>query len=415
MATVFIGLSKHLRRFSTDQAGNVTIIFGLALIPIIGFVGASVDYSRANSARAAMQSAVDATALALAKDAGHLSSDELEAQASQRFSALFTRPETINVHVNAAYTPQEQSVTVSAEGSIRSTVLQTLGFGQFEISTRSKATYSYDGLGCVLALDPKGSGAATAQGSAIVNLKGCSLYDDSSNATALIAGGSAKISALSVGVVGGISGIASIATTNGVRTGMTAVADPYVDVKLPPFSGCDQRNFSSHTAVTINPGVYCGGMQLNANANVTLKPGLYYLDGGGLQVNGGATLTGDGVTLVFTSSSMGNWATATINGGATVNLTPPATGPTVGIVMFGDRQAPVGTTYKFNGGASQYFAGAIYFPTGAVNFSGGMSTSTSCTKIIADTITFSGNSDLAINCSRYNTKEFGLKLLTLSQ
>ena len=39
------------------------------MIPIIGFVGAAVDYSRANSAKAAMQAAIDSTALMLSKDA----------------------------------------------------------------------------------------------------------------------------------------------------------------------------------------------------------------------------------------------------------------------------------------------------------------------------------------------------------
>src|SRR4030081_2721756 len=35
---------------------------------------------------------------------------------------------------------------------------------------------------------------------------------------------------------------------------------------------------------------------------------------------------------------------------ATVNLTPPISGSTAGIVVFGDRRIPVGTAFKFNGG-----------------------------------------------------------------
>ena len=42
-------------------------MFALAIIPVIGLVGAAVDYSRANSIRSAVQSALDATALAMAK------------------------------------------------------------------------------------------------------------------------------------------------------------------------------------------------------------------------------------------------------------------------------------------------------------------------------------------------------------
>jgi len=81
--------------------------------------------------------------------------------------------------------------------------------------------------------------------------------------------------------------------------------------------------------------------------------------------------------------------------------------------MFGDRRIPVGTAFKFDGGASQYLGGVIYIPTGDVTFAGGASTSTSCTKIIADTIKFTGNSNLAINCSMYNTRPFSAPVVKL--
>src|SRR5262249_34548535 len=142
-----------------------------------------------------------------------------------------------------------------------------------------------------------------------------SLYDNSDNVTALTVGGSARISALSVGVVGGLSPGSSdnIAAMNGIRTGIGPVADPYASVVMPSFSGCTQQNYTGKNTETIDPGVYCGGIKLNAGAVITLNPGIYYLDGGGLNINGGATLTGTGVTLVFTSKNGNNWATASIN------------------------------------------------------------------------------------------------------
>jgi hypothetical protein len=228
-------------------------------------------------------------------------------------------------------------------------------------------------------------------------------------------GGSAGLSALSVGVVGGISGNAAITTTQGIKTGIGPVLDPYADAAFSTaFSGCDQKKFSAKSPVTINPGVYCDGISLNAGANVTLNPGIYYIDGGGLSVNGGATLQGDGVTLVFTKKNSSDWPNATINGNATVNLKPPKSGSTKGIVIFGDRNIPLGTTFKFNGGATQYLGGAIYVPTGAINFSGGAGTSTSCTQIIGNTVTFTGNSALAIDCGTYETKPFSPPVIRLS-
>ena len=58
-------LQQVWRRFARAQSGNVLLTFTLALLPIMGFVGAAVDYSRANSDKAAMQAAIDATALML--------------------------------------------------------------------------------------------------------------------------------------------------------------------------------------------------------------------------------------------------------------------------------------------------------------------------------------------------------------
>jgi hypothetical protein len=75
-------------------------------------------------------------------------------------------------------------------------------------------------------------------------------------------------------------------------------------------------------------------------------------------------------------------------------------------VVFGDRGIPLGTTFNFNGGATQYLGGAIYVPTGAISYSGGAGTSTSCTQVIGNTVSFTGNSSLAINCSSYATKPF---------
>ena len=172
-------------------------------------------------------------------------------------------------------------------------------------------------------------------------LNGRSLFGNSNSSTAVIDGRSATLSALSIGVVGGVSGASQITTTQGISTGDSASSDPYPSA--------------------------------SSGANVTLQPGIYYLDQGSLTVHGGATLSGIGVTLVFTSSTGKNCATATINGGATLNLTAPTSGPTAGIVIFGDRNMPAGTTFKFNGGASQSLTAAIYTPKAAVSFAGGSS------------------------------------------
>src|SRR5205823_3541203 len=145
----------------------------------------------------------------------------------------------------------------------------------------------------------------------------------------------------------------NITATYGTMTGYHYTSDPYATMNYPAYSGCDFHNKSWHGTATISPGVYCGGMKLTAGGNVTLNPGIYYLDGGSLSMEGQTTLRGTGVTLVFTSSSGSGYATASIAGGATLQITAPTTGPTAGIVMFGDRSEPLDTAYSLTGGDNQ--------------------------------------------------------------
>src|SRR5580692_3724524 len=91
-------ITRHIReaakRFIGANRGNVAVIFTIAAIPIIGFVGAAIDYSRANMARSSMQAALDSTALMLSKDisTGKIASDQttLNTKATAYFNALYT-------------------------------------------------------------------------------------------------------------------------------------------------------------------------------------------------------------------------------------------------------------------------------------------------------------------------------------
>ena len=74
-------LSQLLCRFRRERKGNVAITFALASIPIMGFVGAAIDYSHANAVRVALQSALDSAALMLAKEAANLSGTDLDDKA----------------------------------------------------------------------------------------------------------------------------------------------------------------------------------------------------------------------------------------------------------------------------------------------------------------------------------------------
>src|SRR3954447_23998684 len=92
-------------RFLKDRKAGVAPILALGLVPLVGAVGTSVDYSRANAARTAMQAAVDAAAVVLLKKTEGLSGDQLNDKGKSYFTANFVRPEVQNVAVTAALSP----------------------------------------------------------------------------------------------------------------------------------------------------------------------------------------------------------------------------------------------------------------------------------------------------------------------
>ena len=75
------------------QTANVTVIFALGIIPVVGAVGAAVDYSHGSSVKAAMQAAADSTALMLAKNVGAktIPESQINQKANEYFSALLNR------------------------------------------------------------------------------------------------------------------------------------------------------------------------------------------------------------------------------------------------------------------------------------------------------------------------------------
>ena len=97
---VFRRIRAAACRFAGANEGNIAILFGIAVIPIISFVGAAVDYTRANSARSSMQAALDSTALMLAKDLteGTISTSQINEKADAYFKALYTNNEAKSVN-----------------------------------------------------------------------------------------------------------------------------------------------------------------------------------------------------------------------------------------------------------------------------------------------------------------------------
>ena len=153
-----------LARFLQNQKGGVAPLLALAIIPLLGAVGAAVDYSRANSTRTAMQAALDSTALMLSKDAQGLTSEQLDSKASAYFNALFHRPEASNVQVTQLFSspqPGMYNVKVTGSATVSTVVWRVIGQDQVSITASGEVVWGIKKLNLALALDNTGSMASS--------------------------------------------------------------------------------------------------------------------------------------------------------------------------------------------------------------------------------------------------------------
>ena len=121
-------LFRLVGRFRRDKSANLAVIFGIAAVPVMTFVGTAVDYSRATASRSKLQAATDAASVgSVAKTspafvaAGTMTSDGSIPAGVTDATNIF------NANMNGVngYTLNSMSATVTKSGG---TVTSTVQF-----------------------------------------------------------------------------------------------------------------------------------------------------------------------------------------------------------------------------------------------------------------------------------------------
>jgi Flp pilus assembly protein TadG len=150
-----------LARFWNNRRGSVAPLLALTIIPLIGAVGASVDYTRASADRVAFQAALDSAALSLSKSAADQTPAQLQSAATTLFNALFTKPEVQNIVLTASYSSDGGSkIVLSGTATVPTDFLNVLGFNEINISATATSTWGNSRLRVALVLDNTGSMAS---------------------------------------------------------------------------------------------------------------------------------------------------------------------------------------------------------------------------------------------------------------
>ena len=160
---IFARLRAAAGHFAGANHGNVAVIFGIAAVPLLSFVGAAIDYSRANSARSSMQAALDSAALMVAKDLtdGTIQPSDINTKSQAYFTALYTNKDAQSVTVSATYTPVSGStpatVLINGSGSVTTDFMKLAGFPSLSFNANSTSTWGNTRMRVALVLDNTGS------------------------------------------------------------------------------------------------------------------------------------------------------------------------------------------------------------------------------------------------------------------
>ena len=155
-------LGRTVSHFVQADRGNIAVMFAITLVPIIGFVGAAVDYSRANAARSKMQVALDSTALMLSKDAAAttLTAEQITSRAQAYFNALYTGSDATWQPVTATYTNDStngSTIKVEGTGTVETKFMKVAGYPQLNFKVGSTTTWGSTRMRVAMALDVTGS------------------------------------------------------------------------------------------------------------------------------------------------------------------------------------------------------------------------------------------------------------------
>ncbi|WP_428671824.1 DUF7305 domain-containing protein [Roseibium sp.] len=391
------------KAFAADRSGTIAVFTALVMPVVVGGFALGAEVSFWYFTERKLQNAADVAAYVAAAQL-KMDRDQETIESAAETAAIKTGYRTSIGTFTVAWPPTSGAYkddTNAVEISIRED-LPRLFTGLFSsedvvIGGRAVATLQQGFPTCILALDPRASGAVTFTGSSGSILDGCNVHANSTASDAVTVSGSSSVSTPCVSAVGEVSATSGLDMSE-CSTPIEyadAVVDPFEDVPAPSTSGvCEPQTVfggGASSTYTISPGHYCGGLAIRRT--VTMNPGVYVIDGGDFEVNSTAVVNGSEVTIYLT-----NDAQVTTNGGAQVNLSAPTSGTYTGILVFVDRDEPE-ETHIFNGNSTSTYNGAIYAPSGHVEVSGTSSVGGGCTQVVAKTIDITGDAGLGSDCS----------------
>jgi len=364
--------TKIMSKIKRDHSGQISVIFAIALFPMLVMITFVTEHAYALSMRQKMEGALDSAALAAVLD------QTLTVSERETFAKAFFWDAYGGARGSVAMKVVEANPTrveLSATGKFRTSVSAAIGVDKLTVTENAVAKLTSGQVICMLALDPHGEASLDVRSGATLLAPTCSVQVNSDHKF------STRVDH------GGMAMAKDFCTRGGSRgkyepymnTECSAVKDPYENLIAPAPDTCvDQvaldKQLSTWQAesvgITLKPGTYCGGLNLRLKV-VTFEPGTYIMKDGPLELSWGTQVKGEGVTFVL----HGKDSYVKVTDGASISISAPKTGDLAGLAIFQDvhnvmgkqPKAPVSNSIINSGGAVN-IVGTAYLPTQKMTF-----------------------------------------------
>jgi Flp pilus assembly protein TadG len=355
--------SGCLTRFLRSASGSIIVPFAVASPVLLGISALAIDYATLSMKVGELQAVADSSALGGANElalAG--SSDEaIKAVVASYVAMEFSGSGSI-VTSTADINRKAGTLRVALEETWTPIFAKLINADVTPIRVDATATVLGSDNVCVLALNDSASATVHLDQNASLEANGCGVYSNSTHSQGIRLDSASTIHASSICSVGGYK-----ASTTSIdplpTTDCPPVPDPLVGRTPPVAGGCDVTDFKISSGNKIlDPGTYCGGLNITKTASVTFAPGIYIIKDGEFKVANNASISGEHVGFYL----LGNASKINFLDDSSVNLTGALNGDMAGLLFFEDRSAPLNRQHHIQSTHADVLTGTIYLSRGVL-------------------------------------------------
>lgn len=377
-----------------SRHGNLAVITGLIAVPLAMVIAMTVEMVSLTNERARMQAAVDAAALAGAREFVIAGGDARSAKGFAEAFALnqvadllprFTMNFTANQNADGGF----QVSGVGVRGSFFGNLVPP---GGFTIRVSAVGEPLNRQPLCVLTLPlapPRKEVSLTARSNSSIQAANCLVHSNST----LLTGEKAVIEAGSIQTTGTADGTGFSPAPN---TGAIRVSDPFAArvMKrncLGRWVGTSPLHFRGSTTTSLAAGILTRELIVSGNATLTLGPGDHYFCGG-VTVLGNGTLKGDNIVMIL-EGAKGFIASES----STLSFTGRQTGEWAGFLLITDRNNTADVLISSK--SADKLLGTMYLPNSKliINSAGQVAQDSKWSVVVAQDLFLDNSSRLVIN------------------